>query len=156
MTKTRPKEVHLPTLISRIFPNRFLQICIISVSGDCMCWIFKTCQTVVTVSISQIFSCNLWWFFVIWNLCVVLHVAMLWSDYMKMAFSKTEKCLRKCKWHTMGQDRSKCKETLSHSEWHRFWIFGFFMYPYGSLEVPLVPKSHNTLVELFKFTRYVE
>jgi hypothetical protein len=27
------------------------------------------------------------------------------------------------------------------------------MYPYGSLEVPLVPKSQNTL-ELFKFTRY--
>ena len=62
-------------------------------------WIFKTCQT---VSISRIFSCNLWWFFVIWNLCVVLH--MLWSDYMKMFFSKTEKCLRKCKWHGRKPD----------------------------------------------------
>ena len=31
--------------------------------------------------------------------------------------------------------------------------FLVFMFPYGSLEVPLVPKSHITLVELFKFTR---
>ena len=26
------------------------------------------------------------------------------------------------RWHTMGQDSSKCKETLSHSECYRFWI----------------------------------
>ena len=25
--------------------------------------------------------------------------------------------------HTMGQDRQKCKETLSHSEYYKFWIF---------------------------------
>ena len=30
------------------------------------------------------------------------------------------------------------------------------MYPYGSLGVPLVPKSYDTSVELFIFTRYVE
>ena len=39
-------------------------------------------------------------------------------------------------------------------------VFNFeflvLMYPYGSLGVPLVPKSHDTLVELFRFTRYWE
>ena len=30
------------------------------------------------------------------------------------------------------------------------------MYPYGYLEIPLAPKSHDTLVELFRFTIYVE
>ena len=30
------------------------------------------------------------------------------------------------------------------------------MYPFESLGVPLVPKSLDTLVELFRFTRYVE
>ena len=34
--------------------------------------------------------------------------------------------------------------------------FLVLMYPYVSLGVPLVPKSHDTLVELFRFTRYVE
>ena len=59
---------------------------------------------------------------------------------------------------TMGQDRPKYKETVSYSEsfWFWFWFFLFLMYPYGSLWVPLTPKSHDTLVELFKFTRYVE
>ena len=62
-------------MISRIY--RIQQICIISVSGDCICWTFKTCQTVASTSmydqsISQIFSYNLWWFFVIWNLWVLL------------------------------------------------------------------------------------
>ena len=34
--------------------------------------------------------------------------------------------------------------------------FLVLMYPYGSVGVLLVPKSHNTFVELFRFTRYVE
>ena len=37
--------------------------------------------------------------------------------------------------------------------------FDFFlvlMYPYGSFGVPLVPRSHDILVELFRFTRHVE
>ena len=55
----------------------------------------------------------------------------------------------------MGQDCPKCKETPSHSECHRFGFFFVLMYPYGSLGVPLVPKRHDTLVELFRFTRYV-
>ena len=37
-----------------------------------------------------------------------------------------------------------------------FDFFFVLMYPYGSLGVPLVPKSHDVLVELFRFTRYVE
>jgi hypothetical protein len=50
---------------------------------------------------------------------------------------------------TMGQDPLKCKETFSKL----MSLILVLMYPYGSLEVPLVPKSQNTL-ELFKFTRY--
>ena len=34
--------------------------------------------------------------------------------------------------------------------------FLVLMYPYGSLGVPLFPKSHDTLVELLRFTKYVE
>ena len=56
----------------------------------------------------------------------------------------------------MGQDRQKCKETPL-SEWMSSILdFLVLMYLYGSLGVPLVPKSHDTLLELFKFTRYVE
>ena len=33
--------------------------------------------------------------------------------------------------------------------------FLVLMYPHGSLGVPLVPKSHDTLVAIFRFTRYV-
>ena len=34
--------------------------------------------------------------------------------------------------------------------------FLVLMNPLGSLWVPLVPKSHDTLLELFRFTRYLE
>ena len=53
MTKNPPK-LSLPDVISRIFPHRFQQICIISVSGDCMHCIFETCQVCPSISmISQ-------------------------------------------------------------------------------------------------------
>ena len=56
--------------------------------------------------------------------------------------------------HTMGQDWPKCKETPSQIL--SILKFLVLMYPYGSLWVPLVSKSHDTLVELFRFARYVE
>ena len=37
-----------------------------------------------------------------------------------------------------------------------FDFFFVFMYPYGSLGIPSVPKSRDALVESFRFTRYVE
>ena len=56
-------------------------------------------------------------------------------------------------WARIAQNVKKPSLTVNDID---FEFLGFFMYPYGSLEVPLVPKSHNTLVELFKITRYVE
>ena len=57
-------------MISWVFPIRFQQICIISVSGDCNS---ETCQIVASISmtqtISQIFLCYYWRVFVIWNYC---------------------------------------------------------------------------------------
>ena len=50
--------------------------------------------------------------------------------------------------HTMGQACPKCKETPSHML--AILIFLVLMYPYVSLGVPLVPKSHDTLVKPFK------
>ena len=58
--------------------------------------------------------------------------------------------------HTMGQDCPKCKETPLTVNVIDFDFFFVLMYPYGSFGVPLVPKSHDTLVEFFRFTRYVE
>ena len=55
---------------------------------------------------------------------------------------------------TMGQGCPKCKETPSHML--AILIFLVLMYPYVSLGVPLVPKSHDTLVEIFRVTRYME
>ena len=40
-----------------------------------------------------------------------------------------------------------------------FEIFGFYVsiwVPWSPLRVPLVPKSHDSLVELFRFTRFVK
>ena len=34
--------------------------------------------------------------------------------------------------------------------------FLVLMNPFESLGIPLVPKSHDTLLELFRFTRYVK
>ena len=51
MTKNPPK-ISSPGMISRIFPDRFQQFCIISVSGDCMHCMFKTCQVVVSISMT--------------------------------------------------------------------------------------------------------
>ena len=57
-------------MLSRFFQNRFQQICMIFISGDC---ISETCQIVASISltqtISQIFLCNFWRVFVIWNYC---------------------------------------------------------------------------------------
>ena len=59
-------------------------------------------------------------------------------------------------WRTMGQDRPKCKETRSHSEILLTLNFLVVMYPYWSLGVPLVPKSQDILIKLFRVTRYVQ
>ena len=68
------------------FQNWFQQICIISVSGDCMRWISETCQIVASISltqtISQIFLCNFWRVFVIWNLGAAAAMVSVLSDPM--------------------------------------------------------------------------
>ena len=62
-----------PFVISRIFSNQFKQICMISVSGDCICCKHKTCQIVSSISVTSQFHkfsyVNFWRVFVIWNLC---------------------------------------------------------------------------------------
>ena len=59
------------------------------------------------------------------------------------------------RWARIAQNVRKPSQTVNVIY---FDFFGFLkcMYPYGSLGVPLVPKSHDELVELFRFTRYVE
>ena len=66
-------------MILRIFSSQFSQICIISVSGDCICCISKNCQIVAIISMTSqfhnFFLCNCWRVFVIWNLCVLVFEA---------------------------------------------------------------------------------
>ena len=55
------------------FHYKFQQICMISVSGDCMRCISENCQIVASISMtqtsSQIFVSNFWRVLVIWNFC---------------------------------------------------------------------------------------
>ena len=79
----------------------------------------------------------------------------VWSSPFYFSMQNLERTILKQnpKRHTMGQDCPKCKETplvLS------ILIFLVWMYPYGSFGVPLIPKSHDTLAELFRFTGYME
>jgi hypothetical protein len=79
-------------------------------------------------------------------------VHLFWLNCARRTVAAATRATRR----TMGQDHPKCKETLSHSEYYRFRFFLVLMYRYGSLGVPLVPKNHDTLEELFRFPRYVE
>ena len=54
MAETRQKK-KLPTVISRIFQIKFQQIHLISVSGHCKWFIFKTCQNVAAIRINSKF-----------------------------------------------------------------------------------------------------
>ena len=60
-------------VISRVFPLKFLQIHITSVSG-CLQFTYKTCQIVAGASMIRQFHefsrFNFWRVFVIWNYCV--------------------------------------------------------------------------------------
>ena len=55
MTKNPPKTSS-PDVISRIFTDRFQQICIIYISDDFMPCIFKTCQVVASISMTSQFD----------------------------------------------------------------------------------------------------
>ena len=54
---------------SRIFPHRIQQVCIISVSGDCMFCIIEICQIIASISVNSQFHkfllCKFWRVFVI-------------------------------------------------------------------------------------------
>ena len=87
-----PAKNNSPEVISRILKIRFQQICIISVSGDCMFCICKTCQIVASISVTSQFHkfsyVNFWWVFVIWNLCVVLLPLTLLLCWMSRSLAR--------------------------------------------------------------------
>ena len=56
--------------------------------------------------------------------------------------------------HTIGQSGKFCKETSPHSQCYQFGIKWYKMHPCGSLEVHQTPRSHNALIDVFKFIRY--
>jgi len=59
-----PPKIRSFDVISRVFPSKFQQIHIISVSGHCMCLVLKICQTVAGISktsaFHEFFGSNFW------------------------------------------------------------------------------------------------
>ena len=82
------------------------------------------------------------------NLCRATHLTLLTRRRRRLAASEIKR-------RTMGQTAPKRPETPILEWISPILILMVLICPYGSPWVPLVPKSHYKLVEVFKFTRYV-
>ena len=97
--------------------------------------------------------------------CFTFVAEQVFDDIFKrFTFELKRRCHFYFQWHslsdcierrTMGQTAPKRPETPILEWISPILILMVLICPYGSPWVPLVPKSHYKLVEVFKFTRYV-
>jgi hypothetical protein len=66
-----PPKISSLVVIWRVFPSKFQQIHMISVSGHCICFVLNICQTGAGITMTNQFhefcGSNSWWVFAIWN-----------------------------------------------------------------------------------------
>ena len=90
--RSNPPKISSLELISRVFPCKFQQIEIISVSGHQIHFILKICQSAPDISMisrfHDFFQSNLWRVFAIWHNCC--HIQPKWAIFKKIFVNLSE------------------------------------------------------------------